>query len=277
MIGEKAYFSTMRHHVRLIKLANGEHIQSKGEGEVLFQPWVNGSFSREPIVFPNVLFAPDLESNLISVLSLVRNGGYQITINEKQMEFHREGKLQMTARIDSNCVAHLDGRVVTPDIAYAYATSTCPLDRELWHRRFCHIHHQGLEAIIRDELVRDLDIKSNARPDPICTICLAGKQHRAPHTIPASRSDELLHRVAADLHGPVHTEALPFRSQYWMPIVDEASGYVHVVLLRHKHEALEAFKMFKAQAETQTGKRIKHHSRYSRTEWSSRACKPAHK
>jgi Reverse transcriptase (RNA-dependent DNA polymerase)/gag-polypeptide of LTR copia-type/GAG-pre-integrase domain len=258
MMGNEAYFASLIPHVRTIKLANGAHIHSKGEGEVVFQPWINGNYSRDSVIFPNVLFAPELQSNLISVLLLARKYGYRIKINAKQMEFYKDKKLRMTAQIDDNFVAYLNGRVITSNAAQANATSTCPLNRELWHRRLAHIHHQGLDSMIRESLVTDLEIKSNANPDPICTICLAGKQHRAAHTTPAPRSDELLHRVAADLHGPIHTEALHFRSRYWMPIVDEASGYVHVALLRQKSDALEGFQRFKARAETQTGKRIKH-------------------
>ncbi len=72
------------------------------------------------------------------------------------------------------------------------------------------------------------------------------------------RSNELLHRVSADLHGPVHTEALPNRSKYWMPFEDEASGYTHVTLLRSKDQAIGAFTNYKALVENQTGCKIKH-------------------
>jgi transposase InsO family protein len=256
MMGDKTYFSSMRPYVHTIKLANGAYIHSKGEGEVIFQPWINGKFSANQVIFPNVLFAPDLQSNLISVLSLVRKEGYEVRIHEQQMEFYQDGKLRMTARIDENCVAYLDGRVVPRE--QANAASTCTFDRELWHRRLAHFHFEGLETLIREGLVEDLRIDNNSKPDPICVPCLSGKQHRAVHTTPTTRSDTLLHRISADLHGPIHTEALPYRALYWMPMVDEASGYVHVALLRKKSEALDAFQRFKAMAETQTGKRIKH-------------------
>lgn len=256
MMGDKKFFSSMLPRVHTIKLANGDYIQSKGEGEVIFQPWLNGRFSTVPITFPNVLFAPDLQSNLISVLSLARKNGYEIRINSKQMEFYKNQELRMTARIDENCVAYLNGRVLQPE--RAYTASTCTLNRELWHRRFGHLHHQGLETLIRDGLVEDLCLDNNAHPDPICIPCISGKQHRATHTTPSTRSNILLYRVSADLHGPIHTEALPYRALYWMPIVDEASGYIHVALLRRKSEALEAFQRFKVMAETQTGHKIKH-------------------
>jgi hypothetical protein len=172
------------------------------------------------------------------------------------MEFYLKGELRMTARIDDHCVAHLDGKVVTHESAQA--ASTLPLNRSLWHRRLGHFHLAGIESMIRSNSVDDLRIDSMEKPDPICEPCLAGKQTRAVHTKPATRSDELLYRVSADLHGPIHTQAIPNRSKYWMPIKDEASGYTHVTLLRTKSQAMEAFTRYKAMVETQTGCKIKH-------------------
>ena len=96
------------------------------------------------------------------------------------------------------------------------------------------------------------------KPDPICEPCLAGRQTHAIHTKPATQSDELLYCVSADLHGPIHTQAVPNHLKYWMPIEDEASGYTHVTLLRTKGQAMEAFTWYKAMVETQTRSKIKH-------------------
>ena len=162
----------------------------------------------------------------------------------------------MTARIDENCVAHLDGRIVPAEAANA--VSTLPLNRELWHHRLAHVNLNTLDTLIRHDLLQDLQLESNSKPDPICTPCISGKQTRAAHTTPAPRSTTLLHRVSTDLHGPVHTEALPSRTKYWMPFVDEASGYVFLALLRTKDAAFEAFQRYKAKAENQTAHKIKH-------------------
>jgi hypothetical protein len=256
MMGDETFFSSLRPLIRTIRLANGAQIQSKGEGEVIFQPWIDGEYGTKPIIFPSVLFAPELKNNLVSVLSMVQCQGYEIHINSRQMEFYQRGKLCMVAQIDENCVAYLNGRVITAESAYA--ASTLPLNRELWHRRFAHFHYEGLETLITENLVDDLCINTNSKPDPICIPCLAGKQHHTPHTTPATHSDTLLNRVAADLHGLIHTEALPHRVKYWMPLVDEASSYVHVAFLHTKYQALEGFECFKSMAETQTGLKIKH-------------------
>ncbi|CCA75630.1 hypothetical protein PIIN_09621 [Serendipita indica DSM 11827] len=256
MMSDKRYFTTLCPSVRTIKLANGERIFSKGEGDIVFQPWIDGSFSSDLITFPNVLFAPDLESNLVSVLSMARNQGYEIRINSKQMEFYIDNKLRMTARIDANCVAYLDGRVLTSE--KANAASTVKLDRSLWHRRLGHYHHEGVDTLIRQNLVHGLKLDSNAKPDPICAPCIAGKQTRAPHTTPATHATTPLDRVFIDLKGPINVESIPHRAKYWMAMVDDASNLVTLALLHSKDGALRAFREFHKLAENQTGQRLVH-------------------
>lgn len=251
MMADEHFFASMRPFVKEIRVANGASIYSKGEGEVIFQPWLNGKFSICPITFPNVLFAPNLKSNLISVLSMVQKQGYEIRITSQQMDFLYKGQLKMTARIDENCVAYLNGRVLTAEMANA--ASTCPLDRTLWHRRLGHFHHAGVDKLIHSKAVEDLIIDSEDQPDPICVACISGKQTQAVHTAPMKRADKPLDRVFMDLHGPIPTEAIPDRLKYWFPMVDDMSGYTHVTLLRTKDQAMRAFENFKAMVENQTG------------------------
>ncbi|CCA76378.1 hypothetical protein PIIN_10371 [Serendipita indica DSM 11827] len=253
MMSDESYFTMLRPLVRSIKLAN------------------DGYFSSELVTFPNVLFAPDLQSNLVSVLSMARKEGYDIRINSKQMEFYLDGKLRMTARIDDNCVAYLNGRVLTSE--QAHIASTLKLDRELWHRRLGHYHHDGVfkpywfdynahlpkytlfnrvDTLIRHNLVDGLKLDSNAKPDPICAPCIAGKQTRAPHITPATHATTPLDRVFIDLKGPVNVESMPHRAKYWMAMVDDASNFVTLSLLHSKDGAFRAFQEFHKLAENQT-------------------------
>ena len=64
---------------------------------------------------------------------------------------------------------------------------------------------------------------------------------------------ELVH---SDLHGP-----LPVLTQtgykYWMTFIDDMSHFRHVYLLRKKSKAFDAFKLYHAWAEKQTGQKLK--------------------
>ncbi|CCA76549.1 hypothetical protein PIIN_10542, partial [Serendipita indica DSM 11827] len=246
----------MQQNARQLNWLMERGYSQKGEGDIVFQPWIDGSFSSDLITFPNVLFAPDLESNLVSVLSMARNRGHEICINSKQMEFYIDNKLRMTARIDANCVAYLDGRVLTSE--KANAASTVKLDRSLWHRRLGHYHHEGVDTLIRQNLVRGLKLDSNAKPNPICAPCIAGKQTRAPHTLPATHAIAPLDCVFIDLKGPINVESIPHRAKYWMAMVDNTSNLVTLSLLHSKDGVLKAFCEFHKLAENQTGQRLVH-------------------
>jgi hypothetical protein len=256
MMSDRRYFSSIQPFVHTIRVANGARIKSEGEGEIVFQPWVDSKFCLDLIVFPNVLFAPKLQSNLMSVLSLVRQQDYEVHINKNQMEFYQRGILCMTAHIDDNCIAYLDGHVVLAE--GANAVSTLPLNRKLWHCHLAHVNLNTLETLICQDLLQDLQLESNSKPDPIWTPCISGNQTHAVHTTPAPCSTTLLHHISTDLHGPIHTEALPSHAKYWMPFVDEASGYVFLSLLHTKDAAFKAFQRYKAKAENQMAHKIKH-------------------
>jgi hypothetical protein len=256
MMSDESFFASLQPLVRTIRLANGGSIHSKGEGDIVFQPWLDGHFSPDLITFPNVLFTLDLQSNLVSVLSMVRRQDYEVRINKEQMEFYCHGKLRMTARIDDNCVAYLNGRVLDSDSANA--ATTLPLDRELWHRRLGHYHHQGIDALIHQNLVNDLRIDSNAKPDPICVPCISGKQTRAVHTACATCATTPLERTFIDLKGLIDVQSVPHHAKYWMPFVDDASDFVTLSLLRTKDTAFEAFCNYKALVENQTNEKMKY-------------------
>ena len=70
-----------------VTLANNEVVWATKMGQVWFQPVVNGRTGRT-IIFNNVLYVPELQNNLFSVLSVVRNSGMRVVIEGEQMRFY---------------------------------------------------------------------------------------------------------------------------------------------------------------------------------------------
>ncbi|CAA0839530.1 Unknown protein [Striga hermonthica] len=87
--------------------------------------------------------------------------------------------------------------------------------------------------------------------------CALGKQHRAlfSHTI-AYRGKECLELTHGDLYGPITPTTLAV-NRYFLLIVDDASRYMWVEMLKSKDEALRFFKKIKAVAENESGLIIK--------------------
>ena len=162
------------------------------------------------------------------------------------MDFDREGATLLTAPIDSNNTAFLAGEVVpAPEQACISAASTLPLDATLWHRRFAHFHHAGVQSIIKEGLVTGLQLNSDKVADPICEPCLAGKLNSAPFPPSTSRAAHPLDLIHSDVHGPLPVRT-PSGMRYWVSFIDDCKRYRFVVLMRTKDETFAAFKSFKA-------------------------------
>ena len=98
-------------------------------------------------------------------------------------------------------------------------------------------------------------LESNAKPDPICEPCLAGKMHANPFPTSDTRATAPLEKIFADLHDVGVRSASGYR--YWIIILDECTSHKAALPLKKKSEAFAAFKKFKGWAENITGKKIK--------------------
>ena len=236
-----------------IKLADNRIIYSEGVGSVVFRPTINGHISRD-VEFSRVLHVPALRNNLLAVLYLTRFKGFTVHIESHSMKFIRNNTVLFTATINSEGIGYLDGTTID-NSENVQLVSTLPLDLTLWHRRLGHLNHDSIKKMLRHDLVTGLTLNSEAKPDPVCEPCLAGKMHANPFVSSDSRSTELLELIHSDLH---HTGVTSHGGyNYWITFIDDYSRFKAVVPLKRKSDAFDAFKLFKAFAENHTGKAIK--------------------
>ena len=204
------------------------------------------------VLFSRVLHVPELGSNLLSVLYLVRNHQFQVHISSEHMEFERDGTVYFTAPIDSTNTAYLAGDVVpVAESAQVSSASTLPLDATLWHRRFAHFHHAGIQNILSGSLVTGMRLDTKTPPDPICEPCLSGKLNAAPFPTSTSRSAYPLQLVHTDVHGPM--VRTPSGMRNWVTFVDDATRLYSAEPMRTKDMTFPVFKRYKAWAENRTG------------------------
>jgi len=185
----------------------------------------------------------------------------------------RDNRTHFTASVGENNVALLDGKTriqphsLPTDSASAAAT---PVSYETWHKRLGHLGHERLARLVKQNLVSSLPLEIPSE-SPFCVSCLDGKQKRFPFSHTGTRRSELLELVHSDLHGP-----LPVRTQsgyqYWITFIDDMSRFRRVYLLKKKSEAFDAFKLYHAWAEKQTGFKLKAFrddkgGEYMSTEW----------
>jgi hypothetical protein len=196
----------------------------------------------------------------LSCISL-ENHRFNVHISSKHMDFVQDGVTCFCAPIDASNTAQLAGTVTpspdsalagtvtpSPDSALAGSASTLTLDESLWHRRFAHFHHAGLRKLVIESIVLSLKLDSSTPADPICEPCLSGKLNAAPFPS-SSRADRSLALVHSDIHGPLPVRTHP-GYRYWSTWIDDHGQFKVVIPLKAKSKAFDAFKQFKAYAET---------------------------
>ncbi|THH16432.1 hypothetical protein EW146_g4214 [Bondarzewia mesenterica] len=89
------------------------------------------------------------------------------------------------------------------------------------------------QHLMRENMVIGLQLDSDAKPDPICKPCLAGKMHANPFPSIDSHFSNPLELVHSDLHGP-----LPVSShsgmQYFISVIDDGTSWKVVYTLHLK-------------------------------------------
>ena len=227
-------------------VANNAVVYSAGIGDVVLTPT---DPSLNPCRLTRVLYVPDLQNNLLSVLHLVANHSFRVEIEGKRMCFYQQGSPRFVASIKGT-TAYMD--VSTESIVESALASREPLSCSLWHRRLVHIGIDKIEQVLKHELATGFKLDVNDPLAPLCIPCVYGKHHRSPFPDKAShRSTTPFERIHSDLHEVPVLTLSGFR--YWVTFIDDASRCSWVYVLKKKSDTLASFKLFKAFAEKQYG------------------------
>ncbi|RVW50232.1 Retrovirus-related Pol polyprotein from transposon TNT 1-94 [Vitis vinifera] len=119
----------------------------------------------------------------------------------------------------------------------------------LWHRRFGHISIDRIKRLVNDGVLSTLDFTNFET----CVDCIKGKQTNKSKR-GATRSSTILEIIHTDI---CSLDMDSHGQKYFISFIDNFSRYMYLYILHNKHEALDAFKVFKAEVEKQYGKQIK--------------------
>ena len=89
-----------------------------------------------------------------------------------------------------------------------------------------------------------------------CQVCVQAKQPRKSHTTAEIRNLaplELIHSDLCEMNGVLTKGG----KKYFMMLIDDSTRYCRVYLLKSKDEALNFFKIYKAEVENQLDRKIK--------------------
>ncbi|RVX16262.1 Retrovirus-related Pol polyprotein from transposon TNT 1-94 [Vitis vinifera] len=119
----------------------------------------------------------------------------------------------------------------------------------LWHRRLGHISIDRIKRLVNDGVLSTLDFTDFET----CVDCIKGKQTNKSKR-GATRSSTILEVIHTDI---CSLDMDSHGQKYFISFIDDFSRYMYLYILHNKHEALDAFKVFKAEVEKQYGKKIK--------------------
>jgi hypothetical protein len=107
------------------------------------------------------------------------------------------------------------------------------------HSHLCHLNFDSMYRLSSLNLILNLSIVKGSK----CQCCVQSKQPRKPHKEGEERHLaplELIHSNICEMNG-VLTEG---GQAYFMTMIDDASRYYCVYLLKTKDEALNCFKIY---------------------------------
>ncbi|MCO5577358.1 hypothetical protein L7F22_031187 [Adiantum nelumboides] len=205
-----------------VTCANNASYPIKGIGKILITI-SDGS----DLCLPDVLYAPRIKKNLLSVSSLAKNGLRVIFEDDR---YRYEKQIQA-------CIAETKTQAMQ--------------DAELSHARFGHVGYGSLMTLQRHNMVHDLSLLEMP-PRHVCEGCVLRKMHRFAFSQDGSvRATRKLQLVRSDVCGPMRTPSVG-NSLYFVTFIDDFSRFCWVYPLKAKSDVFAVFQHYVSMVENET-------------------------
>ncbi|CAI7924853.1 unnamed protein product [Closterium sp. NIES-53] len=112
-------------------------------------------------------------------------------------------------------------------------------DWETWHKRLCHVNFPMLQKLVKDGILKRLEVKGVAKEIGSCPTCLETKFTKFPFSSGTGPAKALLALVQMDVVGPTMVPSLS-GSRYFLTIVDDSTRAVWMYPLKTKGEVAAA-------------------------------------
>ncbi|KAE8674058.1 hypothetical protein F3Y22_tig00111769pilonHSYRG00329 [Hibiscus syriacus] len=193
---------------------------------------------------------PDLKKNLISLGTLHKNGFIPKADEDRETIRIVKGALTvMKGKMTAGNIYRLLGSTVAGGV---HSVESCDNTTKLWHMRLAHLSERGMAELHKRNLLHGV---KSCKLD-FCKYCVLGKQTKVRFKTAKHTTQGILDYVHSDVWGPSTTSSLG-GSRYYVTFIDDFSRKVWVYFLKQKSEVFEKFKLWKAEVENQTGRKIK--------------------
>ncbi|KAM1231132.1 hypothetical protein ACFX2F_041302 [Malus domestica] len=202
------------------------------------------------------LYVPSCSRNLVSVSKLDRNGFFIKIGNECFSLYKKTSFVGSGILIGELYNLKLNNRFAETFFTLHHNVGTKrSLNNEnssfLWHKRLGHISREGLERLVKNEILPNLDFTDLG----VCVDCIKGKQTKYTKK-GATRSSKLLKIIHTNICGPFDAPSFG-GEKYFITFIDDFSRYSYIYLLKETSEAVNALQVFITEVERQLDKKVK--------------------
>jgi hypothetical protein len=194
----------------------------------------------------NVRYVPKMKRNLIS-LGTLEAMGFKFSADNGVLKVSQGNRVVLKAERINN-LYYLQGSTLTGIATVSIASNTS--NTKLWHMRLGHMSEKGMHLLHKRGYLNDIGKLE------FCKHCVFGKQKRVSFSLSTHCTKGILDYIHSDLWGRAPHSSIG-GCDYMITFIDDFSRKVWVYLLKHKNDALTAFKQWKALVENQSGRKIK--------------------
>ena len=226
-------------------MGNSSTSNVEGKGNMMLK-FTSGNV----VTLTDVLHVPEIRKNLVSGPILSKKG-FKLVFESDKFILTKAGMYVGKGYLAEGLFKL--NVLVTNTINNNKNASTYIVDSfVLWHGRLGHINNRSIYRMVSLNLLPKFDVKTHIK----CEVCTESKFARQSFKYVQERSNELLSMIHSDL---CDFKTIPSRGgkNYFITFIDDCSEYCFVYLLHRKDEALNMFKIYKAEVENQLEKKIK--------------------
>ena len=248
MTNDRSFFTEFRETKNeKVTVANGEHMMSEGVGDGFLDCVVSDEKFKIPV--KDVLYVPTLDTNLLSVKKLTRQGNI-VKFEGDNCSILKGNKTYAEGKITDDLYQ------LNCEMAKCVKQDPHQNCIHQWHRRLGHRDPEAVMKLSHEKLADNISIEAcSARMK--CISCLKGKMTRKSFPkVSNNRAQQPLDLIHSDVCGPMSTET-PGRKKYFLTFIDDCSRYTVVYLLHSKDEVSEKLQEYIAAVHNKFGRKPK--------------------
>jgi len=200
--------------------------------------------SGKTLVLKEVMHTPKIRKNLVSGFLLNKDGFEQI-IGADMYTITKNGIfIGKGYATDDMFKLNIDMNKISSS-AYMFC------DFNIWHARICHVNKRIISNMSYLKLIPKLSSTDFEK----CQFCSQAKLTKGSHKSVTKETElfDLIHSDICELDGNLTRNG----QRNFITFIDDCSDYTYVYLMKNKSDALDMFKIFVKEIETQFNKRIK--------------------